>query len=119
MGPYAGLASNLEKIGAVLARQVGDREALAFAPQDAVGEGWNVRHVNTGADRAPALAQGAQGLRHKCADRRINDCSIKFDRWDILGGAGPARAERPRQRLRRFVILARERKHRTALPARD
>ena len=95
----------LSRIGA---RQVGHRAQHALAPQQLVVEGRNRAHVDAAADDAAALGRCGERRRDERADRREDERGVERDRRPCRGRAGPRRAERAREVLRRRVAVARE-----------
>ena len=59
------LAGQGEELPGIGAGQIGDRHQLAFLPQERIGHGRDVAHVNAATDHAAALADGTQGRRHE------------------------------------------------------
>ena len=92
-------------------------ESSCRSSQRFVGKGRNIRHVNAGADHAPALAHRAQCQRDQRTDRRVNDGSVERHRRLVFRCPGPIRAERFRQALRLDIARARKRVDRASLPA--
>ena len=90
------------------ARQVGDRAERPLAPEDLVGEGRDLAHVDAGADHPGALRACPQRRRHQGADRGEDDRAVELLRRRLLGRARPVRAELAGELLRLLVAGAGE-----------
>ena len=75
---------------AVGAGEIGDRDEAAFLPENGVGEGRDVAHVDAAADHGPALAHGLERGGNQRADRRKDDGGVERFRRAIVGAARPS-----------------------------
>src|SRR3546814_15767263 len=71
--PYTTLFRSIEEGQAIVPREVGDRDDLAFTPQIGIGETGNIAHVNARAHHLAALADRLQRCGNEGADRREYD----------------------------------------------
>ena len=104
---------------AVAAGEVGDGADLALAPEDLVGEGGDVGHVDAGADDDPAGSASRAGPRDQLADGGEDDRGVELLWRSAQRAAGPLGALLAGERLARLVARAREGEQAPALEARD
>src|SRR5208337_2093342 len=66
-----------QKIESILPREIGDRDKLPLFPAQAVGEAWDIAHVDACANNAAALADRLERERHESANGSKDDRSIE------------------------------------------
>ena len=66
------------------ARQVGDRAHAPLAPEELVGEGGDLAHVDAGADDGAALRTTLQRRRHELARRGEDDRRVELLRRPLV-----------------------------------
>src|SRR5690348_10692315 len=93
------MGSNFHEVVTVRAREVGDREDRALAPQDIVRERGDVAHVDPGTDHPTALANLLESLRYERADRGKDHRGIELFRRSLARPARPRAADRTGERL--------------------
>ena len=84
-----------QELLAVAPGQVGDRAERPLPPEDLVGEGRDVAHVDAGADHPRPLGAGPQRRRHQRADRGEDDRAV-----ELLGRSSRRRTRPTRRRAR-------------------
>ena len=100
--------ASAEELHPVLARQIRDRADDPLVPEQLVGEGRDVAHVDPRADEDAAAGEVAERRGHELARRREDDRRVELLRRRPVGGAGPLAAELPRERGGRVVAGADE-----------
>lgn len=72
------LRRNSQEFLAIPPRQIRHRAHHPFFPQQAIGKGWNITHVNPSADDGSALDGCFKRSRKQRTDRCKNYCAIQF-----------------------------------------
>ena len=103
---------------AVAPSQIGNGEYPSFLPQEVVGEGGNVTHVDTGADHGPTRSSGSQSYRNQSTHWCEDNGQIQLCGWSLGGSPGPFGAKLEGKRNRVFITLPHERKYLAALVTR-
>jgi len=94
-----------QKFFAVFPRKISYRANGAFAPENIIGKGRDVAHVNSSADHAAAFCARPERKGHKFSGRGKNDGCIERRGRRLADSAGPGRAERPGEGLSLIVVL--------------
>jgi hypothetical protein len=102
-------------VGSVFGWGVGDRTNDPLFPKNGVGKGWDVAHMNSGADHRSALYNRAKSLRDERAYRCKQDCRVQSDGRRLIASAYPFGAQFEREFLRLLVTRFRECKNLPAL----
>src|SRR5262245_33836796 len=113
-----GLWHDAEKIYAVPAREIGDRDDLSFFPQQVIGKARDIAHVDAGAHHAAALAHRPQGGWNERAHRRVDDRGIEGFRRQLIGPTNPIGAEALRKGFGGLVARPDKSEYLAALPFR-
>ena len=113
------LLHNSEEILAVFPGEVGHRPDRAFAPQDVIGEGRDVRHVNPGAHDGAALSDRLQRCRNEGAHRGKDDRRVERLRRRLVRAAGPGCSKRQGKLLSFDIATPGKGEHLSALSLRD
>jgi hypothetical protein len=108
LGPYRHPGCDREQLLSVAPRQVRNRADRAFSPEQLVGEGGDIAHVDAGADDRRPLRGGAQRRRDERPDRGEDDRCLEQLRRSLAGAPRPLCAERARERLSLLVAVAGE-----------
>src|SRR5215210_8604216 len=104
-----------EELLAVLAGKVRDRADGALSPEDLVGEGGYVAHVDAGAHHHPSLRDGPQRDRHQRPDGSEDDRRVELLRRGLTRASGPGGAQLAREALALLVTIPGEREDLPAL----
>ncbi len=80
----------------------------AFAPQEIVGHGGDVAHVNAAEHDRTAFAHGFERVRHERSNGREDDGRIEGRGRALVGAAGPDAAQLAREALRRRIAFSGE-----------
>ena len=98
---HAGLRRDGEKLARVGAGQIGDRDDLPLLPQEAIGKARDVATCGCRRRRRGRPSSPPAAPRHQRADRREDDRRVERLRRRLARAAGPDRAERAGEILRR------------------
>ena len=113
------LSGECKKIYPIPAREIGDRDDLALLPKQTIRKGWDIAHVNPGANDNATLAHRRERGRHQFPDWRIDDRGIELVGRLFAGASGPGGSESQGKRLCACVPGAREGKNPAPLFVRD
>ncbi len=114
-----GLPGDGQEFAPVGSCEIGNRNQLAFVPEQIIAEAGNVAHMDAAADDAPTFDEGIQGERHQRPDGGEDQRGVKWRRRLFLRASGPACAERAGMSLGRFVARAGKGIDFAPLPAAD
>ena len=106
--PHRYLGGEPDELHAVQAGQIGHGANGVLVPEDLVGKGWDVAHVDPGADDGPAGRERRQRLGHQLTDG-ANDRGVQVPRLQVADRSGPDGSQRARQILFLGIALAGER----------
>jgi hypothetical protein len=102
------LAGEAHKRRAIFSREIGDRTDPSLLPQEIVGKGRDLAHMNSAADDDPAFDERFKRDRHQSAHRGEDQRSVKFGWRRFIATPGPLRAAAKRELLCRRIARARE-----------
>ena len=108
-----------QKLLAVGAGQIGDRDDAALLPQKPIGERRDVAHVDAAADDPPALAHRRERRGNERADGREQDRGVERLGRRLVRSAGPFGAHRAGERLAGRIAGPGEGEHPPSLPSAD
>src|SRR5207248_4981430 len=119
LGAHAGARGEGEELLRVARGEVRDRAHDTLAPEQLVGKGGHVAHVDAAAHDHASLPHGLERKRYERADRSAEQRGIEWFGRRFVGGACPGGAELAREALALRVATAREGDDAAALVARD
>jgi len=101
MGLDAELTGALEELFAIPSGEVRHRADDALLPQQAIGEGRDVAHMDAATDHYAPFGNRSQCSGHQLAHWREDNRGVEWFRRHLVGAARPPRTELPREILGR------------------